>query len=142
MALVEVGESYSKATAILQLSTLYGFGDPRFIATLGGMLFIDGKFSESDTVFSEAQKREFPSPELNKVQFRPRDRTDPTRVLRMTGRIAVVKPGFAFIESHEFPKFFCPGSNFGRLPIRVGLQVSFEPGFSARGPIAERLAAV
>jgi len=32
---------------LLRLSTLYGFSDPRFIGTLGGMLFLDGNFTEA-----------------------------------------------------------------------------------------------
>ena len=44
----ELGEPYSKPIALLKLSTLYGLSDPRFIATLGGMLFLDGEFTEAE----------------------------------------------------------------------------------------------
>jgi hypothetical protein len=38
LALVDSGEPYNKAIAILKLGTLYGIRDPRFLAILGGML--------------------------------------------------------------------------------------------------------
>lgn len=138
-ALLDLGEPYSKAIPVLRLSTPYGFSDPRFIATLGGMLFMSGEFSEASRVFGEAARQDFPPTERERVQFRPRSEDDPRATRRMRGKVVAVKAGYAFIESGGFPDFFCPGSKFGDLLVRKDLEVTFEPAFTARGPIAEKL---
>jgi hypothetical protein len=135
----ELGEPYAKCIAVLKLSTLYGFGDPRFVATLAGMLFMNGDFSESKTIFAESYKREFPGPEAMRIQFRPRDPGTPNEPLRLIGEVVAVKTGYAFIDVLGYPSFFCPGSKFGRLVMRPHLKVQFEPAFTARGALADKV---
>ncbi|HET7058066.1 MAG TPA: hypothetical protein VFI05_04995 [Nitrospiraceae bacterium] len=137
-ALHELGEPYSKAIAILRLSTLYGLGDPRFVATLGGMCFMSNNFTEAQSVFSEAIKRQFPAIEAQRIQFRPRDPQNLTQRLRVPGRVVTVKPGYVLIEHPGYPRFLCPGSRYSGLPMRHGLELTFEPAFSARGALADR----
>ncbi|MCI0564551.1 MAG: SIR2 family protein [Nitrososphaera sp.] len=137
-ALMDLGEAYAKCIAVLRLSTLHGLSDPRFIATLGGMLFMNREFSEADRIFSESYRREFPATELQKVQFRPRKPGGPERQLELVGKVVGVKAGYAFIEVPGYPPFFCPGSKFGGVVMKYGLEVVFEPAFSARGALAER----
>jgi hypothetical protein len=50
-----------------------------------------------------------------------------------------VKTGYAFIDVPGYASFFCPGSKFGRLVIRPHLKVQFEPAFTARGAIADKV---
>jgi tetratricopeptide (TPR) repeat protein len=138
-AMEALGEPYSKCIALLKLSTLYGLSDPRFIATLGGMYFLNGDFSDAETVFNETSKREFPASEAQRVLYRPRDRTDLNAPLRMTGKVATVKAGYAFIDVPGYPSFFCPGSKFGAVIMRTGLQVQFEPAFAPKGQVADRI---
>lgn len=114
-ALVDNQEPYPKAIAILQLSTLYGFSDPKYIATLGGMLFMNGDFTEAFKVFSESIKREFPALEAKRIQFRPCNPEEPKKPYRLSGRVVSVKAGFAFIQSIGYPEFFVQAPNLADL---------------------------
>jgi len=140
LASLELGEPYSRSIAVLNLSTLYGLSDPRFIATLGGMYFMNGEFTEANKIFAETLKRELSRAESYIIHFNPRDPNDKSRPLRVEGVIADVRPGYAFIES-KYPRVFCPGSKFGGLKIARGLKVTFEICFCAKGPIADKLRA-
>ncbi len=132
-----IGAPYSSCIAVLNLSTLYGLNDPRFVATLGGMLFLNGDFSSAKKTFDAAYKREFPATEANRIQYRPLDRNNLNAPMRMSGTVATVKAGYAFIDVPGYPSFFCPGSKFGKLVIKEGLQVRFEPAFNTKGPQAD-----
>ena len=138
LALLHSGKSYKEAIAVLRLSTLYGLSDPRFVATLGGMLFMDGQFTEAEKVFEEATKRNFTSTESHTVQFRPPDPSNTSNALQLQGKVAVVKAGYTIIESTGFPRFLCPGSKYDGTAMQQGMEISFEPAFTARGNIAER----
>jgi FimV-like protein len=138
-AMAETGEPYSKCAAILRLSTLYGLSDSRFVATFGGMLFLNGDFSDAKAVFAESLKRDFPGDEAKRIQFRPRDRLKPAVPLRLVGVVSVVKAGYAFIDVAGYPSFFCPGSKFGQVVMTPDLTVSFEAAFTARGQIADNI---
>jgi hypothetical protein len=136
-AMEEVGEPYAKCIAILRLSTLYGSSDPRFVATFGGMLFMNGEFSPAEEIFAQAIKREFPGIEASRIQYRPRDGRNLSFSMKLGGQVAAVKTGYAFIDVPGYRSFFCPGSKFGRLVMKPGLQVRFEPVFNAKGPLAD-----
>jgi tetratricopeptide (TPR) repeat protein len=138
IVLYHIGKSYGECIAVLQQSTLYGNRDPRFIATLGGMLFMNSAFSEAEKVFDESNKRNFTVTELNTIQFRPIDRKHLDQPYKVRGRVQTVKAGYAWIESEGFPKpFLCPGSKFRGLLMQTGLRLIFEIAFNARGPIAD-----
>ena len=138
VVLRHMGRSYSECIAVLRQSTLYGYSDPRFIATLGGMLFMDSAFSEAEKVFDESDKRNFTVIELNTIQFRPIDPDNLNQPYQLRGRVQNVKAGYAWIESEGFPKpFLCPGSKFRGLLMQTGLRLRFEIVFNARGPIAD-----
>jgi tetratricopeptide (TPR) repeat protein len=139
LAMEAMGEPYAKCIAVLRLSTLYGLSDPRFIATLGGMLFMNGEFSPAKEIFAQTFRREFPAQEASHVQFRPRDPASPNSPLRLVGKVATVKAGYAFIDVAGYPSFFCPGSKFGSIVMRHDLQVQFEPVFTAKGQLADKV---
>lgn len=139
LALVEDGEVYSKAIAVLNLSTLYGLSDPRFVATLGGMLFMNNDFTAASKIFTDSIRQEFPATESQRIQFRPCISGDRTKPLRLPGKVTAVKAGFAFIRASGYPDFFCPASKFSGLVLKSGLQITFEPAFSARGQVADSL---
>ena len=111
-----------------------GLSDPRFVATLGGMLFMNHEFSPAKEIFAQTFRREFPALEASRIQFRPRDPANLIAPLRLVGKVAAVKAGYAFIDAVGYPSFFCPGAKFGSLIMRPGLQVRFEPVFTAKGP--------
>ena len=135
-ALYDSGEPEDKIIPILRISTLYGLSDPRFICILGGLLFMTGKFSDAKEIFQEWYKKEFPINEANRIGFRPKDARRMTSV-KLIGRVAAIKAGYSFIEVPGYPNFFCPSSNFEGL-VSLGLEVSFEPAFTARGAVADR----
>jgi tetratricopeptide (TPR) repeat protein len=138
VSLVHLNRPYREATSILNLSTLYGLSDPRFIATLGGMYFMDGSFSDAKNVFKKSSKREFTASELNTIQFYPPDPGNTNNRLHIKGKVIVVKAGYAMIESPGYPAFLCPGSKFGGVVMEPGLKVTFEPAFTPKGPVAIR----
>jgi len=138
LALIQIGRPYKEAIAVLRLSTLYGLSDPRFISTLGGMLFMDGDFTEASKIFAESTKHNFSSNELNGIEYRPADPLNPEQRLRIEGVVAVVKSSYCFIDTLGYGRIICPGSKFGGMVMDVGLQISFEPAFSPRGCVADR----
>lgn len=139
LSLLDSGEPYSRAISVMRLASLYGFRDAKFIAILGGMLFMSGQFSEATKVFEESQKRDFTASELNKIWFRPRRSGANSPRVGIEGRVSVVKAGYMLIDSSEYPQFICPGRNIGKEIMRANDRVSFQPGFSARGGVAENL---
>lgn len=142
LALLDIGQPYAKSIAVLKLGTLYGLSDPRFIAILGGMYFMNGEFTEADKIFAETLKQEFSRTESYIVNFNPRDPADRLRPLRIDGVVADVRPGYAFLDSQQYPRIFCPGSKFGGTKMARGVRVSFEICFCAKGPIADKVRAI
>lgn len=135
-SLVYLNRPYREIIAVLNLSTLYGMSDPRFIALLGGAYFLNGDFDEAETVFSKASTRPFSSSELNKIEFTPPDQKKLNQEMKLEGKVISVKAGFSMIESIGFPHFLCPGSKFGKTLMEVGLQLTFVPAFCAKRPLA------
>jgi tetratricopeptide (TPR) repeat protein len=138
LALLDSGAGYSQAIAVLDIGSLYGLGDPRYIATLGGMFFMDGKFTQAEEIFSAVRKRSFLSSEIKAIHFRPRDPADRSRAFRLQGKVVAVRAGYAFIENPSHPRFLCPGSKFGGLVMKPDMAVSFELAFCAKGALADR----
>ena len=134
--LLGTGGAYSEAIGILRLSVLYGRGDPRFVAYLGGMLFLDGKFTEAQGVFDDAKERNFTFLEARKPEFFPRERCELAKVLRLEGTIVSVRPGFAFFRTPGYPHVFFHGSKIGSWILEVGQKVAFQIAFSATGQLA------
>ena len=135
-AMLATGKAYQDVIAVLRLSNLYGYSDPRYLATLGGLLFLDGKFSEADEIFQKYKLRDFTSEEINSIQFKPVDISDPSILLRKEGRVAQCRAGYSFIDIPGYPKIICPGSKYGGVFMTVGLHLSVLIVFSAKGAIA------
>lgn len=138
LSLAHLQKSYKESISILRLSIIYGFRDPRFIATLGGMEFMSRNFSEAKKVFEEATKHRLSYKDITRVEFRPINFENDSEPVRFNGTVTSVKAQYAFIESPGFPPFICPGSKFASLILEKNLRVSFEPAFSAKSPIADR----
>ncbi len=131
------GETYKRCTAILFQSTLYGYHDPRFLATLGGMLFMDGEFSEANKVFEESNKRNFSVAELNSIQFIPIEPIKREKYQELNGTVVHVRAGYCLIEVPGYPKpFLCPGSKYKGILMENNLKLTISIGFTAKGPIA------
>jgi tetratricopeptide (TPR) repeat protein len=136
IALSAIQKDYKEAIANLRQSNLYGLSDPRYIATLGGMLIMEGKISEGNDVFEEALKQNFNSSEIHKIQYNPWNFENLEEPRRMVGNVIVRKAGYALIESESYPPFLTPGFLFNGLILEKGQRILFEPAFSAKGGLA------
>lgn len=136
LALLDNGDTYKKAATILQLSTLYGMSDPRYISVYGGILFLDGNFSAAEDVFEQSIKHNFPADELYEIHFKPFDQCDKTKILSLTGEIFTVKSGFSLIKPDGYPMIICHASKYKGTLMRERMRVSFVLGFCAKGPVA------
>jgi tetratricopeptide (TPR) repeat protein len=138
IALLSTGKSYADAIAILNLSTLSGLRDPRFISTLGGMYFLNGEFSKSEEIFRETQRHDFTSHEKRTIQFRPPNPRKLTEPFHLHGTVAVVKAGFAYIEVLGYPRVFCPSTRYAGIVMQKGLKVKFELAFNSIGAVVDK----
>ncbi len=132
-ALERSGRPYDEPVAILRLADLYGRRDARYVATLGGMLTMDGEFTAAEGVFS-GSRTVLSYRESNRIEYRPRPGNGPTPMLE--GTVINVRAGYAFIQSPGYPDFFWPGAWFGSTLVRRGIRIRFKPAFTARGGVA------
>jgi len=135
-ALDVAGKPLSEGIAILHQASLYGMRDPRFVATLGGMLFMNGEFTEAEALFKEALDKGFTFDELKRVEFEPKQIVNPTEFVRLEGKVINVKAGFAFVEAPGYPAFFCHYTKYGDVVMELGKRLTFQAAFSPRGPVA------
>jgi hypothetical protein len=138
-AMIDLGESYAKCAAVLSQCQVDGLNDPRFVGLYGGLLFLDGQISEAAKVFNESVRQGFSYEERYRTQYRPADPANPQAPLRMSGTIATVKPGYVFIQTSKYPDFISRITRAGKVILQRGMQVEFEPTFSAKGAYAYRV---
>jgi tetratricopeptide (TPR) repeat protein len=138
-ALDDLGRPYNVPLAIMSLGTLYGLRDARFIATYGGMLFMNKDFTEASKIFAETTKRDFSTFDGRAVHYRPKRKDDPTKAIRLSGRVVEIKAGYGFIEVPGYPTFYCPSSKQRGIKLQRKMTIEFEACFSARGAVADRL---
>lgn len=138
-SLVSTGESYGRGVAALRLSELYGMRDPQYVATLGGMLFLDKKFDESAKVFEHRHGAVIPEEERRAARYCPHASLDSTKPLRLNGQVVSLKGGYGWLSVSGMPNIFTLARKVVGSPLRKGDQVSFQLCFNGRGPIAEKL---
>lgn len=137
-AMIDKGEPYSKCAAVLSQAQLDGVRDPAFVGLLGGLLYLDSKFSEARDIFGESTKQGFTFDEKIKTQFRPFDRSSKAR-LQLTGRVVNVRPGYLFIQTGGYPDIMSRTTRIGKTTLQRDTLVRFELAFCARGAFAEHL---
>jgi tetratricopeptide (TPR) repeat protein len=137
-ALEDLGKPYDESIAVLNLGSLYGLRDPRFIAIYAGMLFMNRSFSEASRVFVETIKREISFADSHVIHYRPKDKADPGKNVKLVGKVVRVKAGYALIEVPGYAQFLCPSSKQRDIILREKMQVEFEPAFSARNALADK----
>jgi hypothetical protein len=137
-ALEDMGKPYANSIAILNFGSLYGLRDAHFIAIFAGMLFMNGDLSEADRVFSETTKREINFSDSVAIHYRPKEKADPTKFVKLVGKVVQVKAGYAFIEVAGYSRFLCPSSKQRNITLREKMEVEFEPAFSAKGAVADK----
>jgi tetratricopeptide (TPR) repeat protein len=134
--LVDLKKPYNEAIAILRNCSLHGKKDPRYISTLGGLYFINKDFQDADKIFEDAKNQFLTFEEMRTPQFQINKQDDPQTALTINGTVASVKKGFAFIDFPGYPNVFCPGVHWNKLFLEKGIKITFELGFSPRGPMA------
>ena len=127
----EGGGDVQVAANTLSLSKLYGHGDPRYLATHAGMLYLAGRLSESEAVYAEASRREMPYSDLNKIHFYPRIKGVP---LFLEGSVVAIKASLSTIEVNGFPPLYYGSSKTRGVLLAKGSRLKFELVFSGRGP--------
>ncbi|MMZ52496.1 hypothetical protein D1872_142640 [compost metagenome] len=128
----------NSAIAILNQSTLYGYSDSVFVATYGGLLFLNKDFSKAEEVFSEASKREFVN--ARSILFDPA-----VRLNLKTEYDAVVKyvgDRYSFMFIAGYPDIFCPSSKYHGLILKRGMKVRVTFAFTPLGPVIQKVEAV
>lgn len=127
------GSEYSikEAIAILQQSTLNGYSDPYFISTLGGLLFLDKQFAESEAVFQEAYKREL------QYMFKPLFTPSSWNIKgTFAGTVKYVGRGYSKILLDGYSEVSCASSKVNNIILQRNMKVSVDLKFNMRGPIA------
>jgi hypothetical protein len=94
---------------------------------------MDGKGSEAAKIFDESTRQGFSFDEKNRIQFRPRDPSDPTARLRLSGTVVAVKPAYVFVQNEKLSDFMSRTTRVESTILQRGTRVTFEPAFSARG---------
>ncbi len=135
----DAGREYPESIAVLYLARMKGARDPRFLATYGGMLVMDAQLDDAADVWKRATEQNFTFSDANRIWFRP---THDGVSLKLPGRVAAVRAGYAFVATPGLPNFFCPGSRFVDYRPKEGDVVEFEPAFSARSPVVGAIAPV
>jgi tetratricopeptide (TPR) repeat protein len=137
-AMLETGESIKKAAATLSVCRLDGETDSAFIGLYGGLLYLDGKYAESQKLWDDAKEVNFSDEERTRRQFTPRDH-ETGQKLRFTGNVVHIKPSFVIIQPDEGQSIISKVTMVGSKPLEKGQKVDFELSFSAKGPLAEHL---
>lgn len=133
LALLANGDPLPRAIAVLRMAENRGRDDARFIATLGGMCFLNADFTAAESLFEHGRRSSLSVDEKRRIHFRPLGASgDP-----MKGRVTHVGPGVSKVAAPGYPPVYCPIARLrGRL-LRVGEEVSFRLAFNALGPIAQ-----
>ena len=135
LAILEMGKGRKEAIAVLSLSTTYGLGDPRFIATYGGLLFLNEQFLDAQRIFQESIRREFVGPDMQTAFYKPVDLAT-KEPLRVAGKVVDVHYRLSTIEKEGWPLLTCSSSKVGGVILRNGMKVTVEIVFSAKGATA------
>lgn len=131
LALRHLGRPYDECCAVLRLGEVQGVRDPRYVATYGGMLFMNGQYTDAQSVFAQADRQNFAINEADRVEYIPGDASG--EPVRFKGEIATVVDGYSFVRAPGYPDFFMHGSKHRHVIVRSGMRLEFTPAFSARG---------
>jgi len=128
------GDDLPSAIAILYQSTLYGYSDPRFIATLGGLLFLNKEFTEAEKVFSQSTSRAMIN--TQKVMFKPIEYGIDTT---FDAKVSYVGNGYSYMAINGYQDIHCYSSKYKGTILKKGLFVKVVIQFTPKYPIAEIL---
>ncbi len=132
LALVASGEPLPRAIAVLRIAENRGRDDARYIATLGGLCFLNADFTAAETIFEHGRRSTLSVEDKRRIHFRPSG----LGAAAMRGRVVHVGPGVSKIGAPGFPAVYCPVARLKGKLLRVSEEVHFRLAFSALGPVA------
>lgn len=138
-AMLEVGEPINKCASTLSQCKLDGESDPAFVGLYGGLLYMQGMYAEAKKIWDDAKDKGFSYEERTKSQYKPRHPGDGSKRVRLTGTVQHAKPGYVLIQPAEGPIVLSKMTIVRGVELKKWQAVSFEPSFSAMGPLAENL---
>jgi hypothetical protein len=126
------GGDILEAIAILQQSILFGYSDSRFIATLGGLLFLNKQFTDATHVFEESTRREIYN--AQKIMFHP---TEYNIDNIFTATVSYVGNGYSYLSIDGYKDVKCFSSKYKGLILSRGMQLTTQIEFAPKYPIAK-----
>lgn len=136
--IIKSGGSVENAIAVLSQSTLYGYSDPLFVATFGGLLFLNKEFTKAEDVFNETQKREFSNARI--ILFDPESRLG--KKVEYVATVRYVGDRYSYISIPGFPDIFCPSSKYHGLILKRDMQVRVTIAFTPLRPVIKTVEAL
>ncbi|MDT3429204.1 tetratricopeptide (TPR) repeat protein [Paenibacillus forsythiae] len=136
--IIKAGGSLESAIAVLNQSTLYGYSDPLFVATLGGMLFLNKEFTKAEKVFDEAVKREFSNARV--ILFDPEKRLGHTN--EYDAVIKYVGDRHSYVLIKGFTEIYCPSSKYHGLILQRDMNVRVTIAFTPKSPVIKKVRAL
>ncbi|MFD1674129.1 SIR2 family protein [Alicyclobacillus fodiniaquatilis] len=134
LSIIRSGGTMDNAIAVLNQSTLYGYSDAYFVATFGGLLFLNKEFERADVVFNEAIRREFSN--ARHILFNPMDvgmQCDYNAIVKYVGA------GHSYVLINGFPDIICPSSKYHKLIIERGMKLKVSIAFTPLRPVVKEL---
>lgn len=120
-----------QAIAILQQSTLFGYSDERFIAALGGLLFLNKQFTEANSIFDESIKREIYN--AQREIFYPKDYAL-NNIFPCT--VVSVHSGYSYVSIDGYKEVRCNSSKYDGVVLTKGMRMKIELAFAPKFPKA------
>ena len=138
-AMLELGEPVKKCIATLMQCRLDGVSDPAFVGLYAGLLYMDGKFEDAKRLWEEAADQGFSHDERTRTQYEPRDPNDLSRFIRLSGTVDMPRSGLILIQPEDGPVVMSFTTMLDGKLLQRGMKITFQPTFSAKGPLAEKL---
>ncbi|MBL8824098.1 MAG: SIR2 family protein [Planctomycetia bacterium] len=134
-AYAELRGDYRKGISVLRLSDLLGWRDPKYIATLGGMLMLAGESNDAADTFRKGSASRFTYSERNKINYRPNAPGQAGNRLTLQGKVLRHRFNriYVLLENSETAHVKVPNPQLYQL----GQSVSCEIGFSMSGLVIE-----
>lgn len=135
LASLRFGGSLGSAIAIMNQSTLYGYSDPTFVATYGGLLYLNKEFDRADEVFNQATTREFRN--ARRVLFDPVTRLGWQQEYEAS--VKYVGDNYSYLLIPGFPDVTCRASKYHGIVLRVRMKLCATLAFTPRGPVVNNI---
>lgn len=131
--ILKTGGTLNEAIAVLQQSTLFGYSDAVYVATLGGLLFLNKDFTKAEKVFDESIRREFPN--ARNILFNPEDISNITSQFVSIVKYVGERHSYLFIPG--FTDIICLSSKYNGISLQKGMKLLVSLVFTPMRAIAK-----